>query len=149
MAELVTATGASELEVAARLVELGIAATTIKVADRLGCEPGATLDVRVRMAADRAAAVVWVLVADGLRGTERARPLDRDHAPKVYRHVSLHARPDEARQALDRLLAGHLDRGGSTEEVSVTLAQRTVGDLAIGDTHHEHAPRPSTPAAPN
>ncbi|HEY6423619.1 MAG TPA: hypothetical protein VIY28_10325 [Pseudonocardiaceae bacterium] len=75
-----------------------------------------------------------------LRGTERATPLDREYAPKAYRHVSLHARPDDARQTLDRLLAGHLGRGGSTEEVSVTVAQRTVGDLAIGNTHHEQAP---------
>ena len=149
MAELVTATGASELEVAARLVELDLATSTIEVAGRLGCEPGATLDVRVRMAADRAAAAVWVLVADGLRGTERATPLDREHTPKAYRHVSLHARPEDARQALDRLLTGHTDRGGSTEEVSVTLAQRTVGELAIGDTHYEHAPQPCTPAAPD
>jgi ribosome-binding protein aMBF1 (putative translation factor) len=145
MAELLTATGASELEVAARLVELDIAGNTIEVAGRLGCEPGATLDVRVRMAADHAAAAVWVLVADGLRGTERATPLDREDVPKAYRHVSLHARPEDARQTLDRLLADHTDRGGSTEEVSVTLAQRTVGDLAIGDTHHEHAPQLSTP----
>jgi hypothetical protein len=108
MAELISVIVASELEVAARLVELDIAATTIEVTARLGCHPGATLDVRVRMAADRATATVWVLVADGLRGTERATPLDREHAPKAYRHVSLHARPDDARQTLDRLLAGHL-----------------------------------------
>lgn len=149
VAELVTATGASELEIAARLVELEIAVNMIEVADRLGCEPGATLDVRVRMAADRAAAAVWVLVADGLRGSERAKPLDRDDIPNAYRHISLHARQEDARQTLDRLLAGHIDRGGSTAEVSVTLAQRTVGDLAIGDTDHEHAPQPSTPATPN
>ncbi|MGH7746289.1 MAG: hypothetical protein ACREQ5_16245, partial [Candidatus Dormibacteria bacterium] len=144
LAELVAAAGASELEVAARLVELGIAVSTSEVAGRLGCEPGATLDVRVRMATDRAAAAVWVLVADGLRGSERAQPLDHDDAPKMYQHVSLHARPEEAQQTLDRLLAGHTGRGGAIEEVSVTLAQRTVGDLAIGETHHERAPRPST-----
>lgn len=136
LADLVAETDASELEVAARLVELGLAANTIEVASRLGCEPGATLDVRVRMATDRAASAVWVLVADGLRGSERAKPLDHEDTPTAYRHVSLHARAEDARQAFDRLLAGHLDRGGHIDEVSVTVAERTVGDLAVGGTHH-------------
>jgi hypothetical protein len=139
LSELVAATGASELDVAARLVELGLAVSATEVVQRLGCEPDGTLDIRVRMAADRAAAAVWVLVADGLRGSERAKELDQPDMAKAYRHLSLHARPEDARQTLNRLFTGHTTRGGVPDEVSVTLAQRTVGDLAIGETHHQWA----------
>lgn len=134
--QLVAATGASEPEVAVRLVELGVAASTADVANRLGCQPGATLDARVRLAADRAASAVWVLVADGLHGSEHAKPLDSEDVPRMYRHVSLHADREQAEQTLNRLLRGHTARGGAIADVSVTLAQRTVGDLAIGETHH-------------
>ena len=134
--ELVTATGAAEYEVARRLVELDLAESVIAVAERLGCRPGATLDLRVRMAADRAAAAVWVLVADGLLGSQRARTLDDEDGQPMYRHVSLHADQDEAQQTLDRLLAAHVARGGTAEQVTITLAARTVGERDIGKTLH-------------
>jgi hypothetical protein len=127
---LVAATGASELDVAARFVELGIAVNTGDVVRRLGCAPGGTLNVRVRMAADRAAASVWVLVADGLCG--RATKLD----PKVDRHISLHVGLDDAQRTLNRLLTGH----AVPDAVSVTFARRTVGEMAVGETFHQHDP---------
>jgi hypothetical protein len=138
--ELVTATGASEIEVAQRLVALGLARGMVDVADRLGATPDATLNLRVRMAADRSAAAVWVLIVDGARDSERARALDRPGTAKVYRHVSIHATAETAEQTLIRLLVGHTNKGGTAEEITVTLAQRTVGDLAVGATHHEQAP---------
>lgn len=137
---LTRTTGASEIEIAKQLVTLRLASSVVEVAERLGCAPDATLDVRVRMAADRAAAAVWVLVADGLHGSERAKELDREGEPKAYRHVSIHASAETAEQTLVRLLIGHRNKGGSDEEVTVTLAQRTVGELAVGATHHEQAP---------
>jgi hypothetical protein len=145
LVELTAQTGASEIEVATRLVQLGLAASTAEVASRLGAQPDGTLDVRVRMAADRSAAAVWVLVADGLvadglRGSERARPLDHLDGSPAHRHISLHANPDGAREHLNMLLAGHLGRGGRGEEVAITLAERTVGELGIGQTHHERPP---------
>lgn len=140
LAELTAATGASEVEVAKRLLHLRLAESTTEVAHRLGCAPDGTLDIRVRMVVDRAAAAVWVLVVDGARDSDRAKRLDRDAEAKAYRHVSLHANPEEAEQTLLRLLAGHADNGGTPQEVSVTLAERTVGDLAVGATHHELAP---------
>ncbi len=79
LAELTAQTGASELEVATRLVQLGLAGSTSEVAARLGAQPGGTLDIRARMVTDRSAAAVWVLVADGVRGSERARPLSPFH----------------------------------------------------------------------
>jgi hypothetical protein len=140
LTELVTATGASEVEVARRLLHLRLAESTTEVAHRLGCAPDGTLDIRIRMVVDRAAAAVWVLVVDGARDSDRAKQLDRDTEAKAYRHVSLHASPQGADQTLVRLLAGHADKGGDPPEVSVTLTQRTVGDLAVGATHHERAP---------
>jgi transposase-like protein len=140
MAELVKTTKASEIEIARHLVALRLANNVVQVAERLGCAPDSTLDVRVRMATDRAAAAVWVLVVDGARSGERAKELDRDNTPKVYRHVSVHASADLAEQHLVQLLIAHRNRGGTPEEVTVTLAQRTVGDLAVGPTHHEQAP---------
>jgi hypothetical protein len=88
------------------------------------------------------------ITADGIT-TVCGSAVPPDRATVGGETVSVHARHEDARQTLDRLLAGHLGRGGSTEEVSVTVAQRTVGDLAIGDTHHEHAPEPSALAGPN
>lgn len=133
--DLVADTGAAELGVAARLVELGLAESRVGVAGRLGCTPGGTLEVHVRMAADRAAAAVWVLLADGVRGTERVPPRGED-APTTYRHVSLHGDREQAEQTLDRLMAGHAALGGTDAGVAVTLARRTVGEQAIGETHH-------------
>jgi transposase-like protein len=132
LVELVAASGGSELEVAARLVELDVAGSTIEVARRLGYEPGGTLDVRVRMTADRAAAAVWVLVADGLR--TGPRPLAETIDLPARRHVSLHANEQAAQEAFDRLLTTHGDCGGDADEVAWTLAERVVGHLAIGRT---------------
>jgi hypothetical protein len=97
-----------------------LATSAAEVAARLGAQPGGTLDIRVRMAADRAAAAVWVLVADGVKGSERARPLDQLDRSPTHRHISIHATADEGRQVLDRLLAGHLERGGQRNDVTWT-----------------------------
>ena len=132
-----------ELEVANRLIQLGVATSTTEVAGRLGAQPGGTLDIRVRLARDRSVAAVWVLVIDGALGSERARPLDGYDGSPAHRHVSLHATADEARHVLDRLLAGHLQRGGDTADIAITLAERTVGELAVGQTHHEQDPKPA------
>jgi hypothetical protein len=137
---LTAQTGASDLEVATRLIQLGLATSAGEVVARLGAQPGGTLDIRVRMATDRSAAAVWVLIADGARGSERARPLDHLDGSAAHRHVSLHGSAEEARHVLDRLLVGHLERGGEVDDVTITLAERTVGDLAIGQTHHERGP---------
>lgn len=140
MAELVTATGASEIEVARRVLQLQLAETITEVAERLGCDPTGTLAVRINLAADRAASAVWVLIVDGARASERATPLDKDTNTKTYRHVSVHASHEDADQALTRLLALHADKDGTPEEVTVTWAERTVGELAVGTTHHQSAP---------
>lgn len=147
LAELMADTGASELEVARHLVWLGLAETSTEVATQLGCDPHGTLASRVRMAADRTAAAVWVLVIDGARGSERAIPLDVGDGLRAYRHVSIHATAEEADQALDRVLTVHADKGGAPDEVTVTFAERTVGDLGVGITRHEPAPAlPTSPA---
>jgi hypothetical protein len=137
LAELVAATGASELEVARRCLHLGLATTVITVAQRLGCAPDGTLAVRVLMAEDRAAAAVWVLVVDGARTTSRAKGLDAPDGPKAYRHVSIHSTAEDADDTLHDLLDRHTEHGGAPEEVSVTLAQRAVGDLVGGTTTHD------------
>lgn len=66
LAELVAATGASELEVARRCLHLGLAPTVIIVAQRLGCAPDGTLAVRVLMAEDRTA-LTCLDIVDSLR----------------------------------------------------------------------------------
>ncbi|OLT40568.1 hypothetical protein BJF85_05155 [Saccharomonospora sp. CUA-673] len=86
---------------------------------------------------------MWVLIADGLRGTPRARDLERATTSKVHRHVSVHATRAEADTTLAQLLAEHDRRGGHRHDVTITVAERTVGTLDDGTTHHEHSP--STP----
>lgn len=147
MHELVDTLDASEPEIAARLIALELATDTAEVVATLGARPGGTLHQRARLAADRRAAAVWVLIADGLRGTPRARDLERTTTTKVHRHVSVHATRDDADTTLARLLAEHDRLGGHRNEVTITVAERTVAALGEGATHHAHSP--STPAPPD
>ncbi|MFD9965029.1 hypothetical protein [Amycolatopsis sp. NPDC058986] len=143
LAELVAATGASELEVARRTLQLGLAESTTDVAQRLGCAPDGTLALRVRMSIDRAAAAVWILIVDGLAvGGQRARPLETEETGRIHRHISTHTDQDDAEVTLDRLLTAQLEKKGHLDGVTVTIAERTVGEVG-GDTHHY---RPENPA---
>lgn len=108
MAELVEATTAGEIEIARRCIQLGLAADSLAVADRLGCEPGGALELRCRMMRDRDAASVWVLVVDGLDGG---------------RHISLHPSRQDALEYLGILAAS----APSTDSVTATIAQRAIG----------------------
>lgn len=58
---------------------------------------------------------------------------------------SIHASAEEADQTLDRVLTVHADKDGAPDEVTVTLAERTVGDITVGTTHHEPAPHLPNP----
>ncbi|OLT42100.1 hypothetical protein BJF85_23370 [Saccharomonospora sp. CUA-673] len=118
MHELVDTLGASEPEIAARLIALDLATDTADVVATLGARQGGTLHQRARLAADRRAAAVWVRIANGLRGTPRARDLERTTTTKVHRHVSVHATRAEADDTLARLLAEHDRLGGHRNEVT-------------------------------
>ncbi|MGW5142711.1 hypothetical protein ACWEPH_26940 [Nocardia beijingensis] len=133
--ELTEALAASELEIARQLMRLGVAENSREVAERLGCDPAGTLAGRLRLAEDRAAGSVWVLVVDGARGTERIT-LDEAEPRGHHRHVSVHVDYDTADLALNDILNDHATAGGDLAEVTATIAERAVGDLGIGTTTH-------------
>ncbi|WP_284741733.1 hypothetical protein [Amycolatopsis sp. RTGN1] len=128
LAELVDAVPASEIDIAGRLIRLGLAADSLAVAERLGYEPGGTLDLRCRMMRDRAAASVWVLVVDGL---------------PEGRHVSLHPGRGDAR---DHFIA-ITPASTPADAVVATVAERVLGSpRGPVETLHRHdlpAPSPS------
>jgi len=122
LAELVDAVPASEIDIAGRLIRLGLAADSLAVAERLGCTPGGALDLRCRMMRDRAAASVWVLVVDGV---------------PEGRHVSLHASRDDA---YDHFVA-ITPASAPADAVTATVAQRALGS-PHGRLETLHRPAP-------
>lgn len=93
--EVTARLGVDEVQVVRRLMALGIATDTLAVTDRLGCSPRGYVDVQRRLAADRAAARVWVLVIHDLG----AEPM----------HQSLHPTRDAAVTARDTFIAANVD----------------------------------------
>jgi hypothetical protein len=139
MADLTRLTGASDVEVATQVVRMGLADTVAAVALRTRCGPAGTLALRARMALDRAAAAVWVLVVDGAHGSQRARMLETDEG-KMFRHISIHASNVEAEAALDRILVEHHRRVDDAVALAWTIAERTVGEEATGVVRHGRLP---------
>jgi hypothetical protein len=84
---------ASELKIACQLMRLGLAENSRETAERLGCDPAGTLAGRVRLAEDRAAAAVWVLVVDGAHGTDPT-PIGVTASLRHRRHISTTTPPN-------------------------------------------------------
>jgi hypothetical protein len=135
LGELCAELAASDLDIANHLVAIGIAGDIAEVADRLGVIPGGTLDVRLRMAADRANASVWVLVVnDPTNILKTAQPIQ---ALNLRQHISIHATYDDAVGEFDRLLTKHqIDGGNELEAVEWSIADRTAGEHAFGTAHY-------------
>ncbi|MBF6138267.1 hypothetical protein IU501_35430 [Nocardia otitidiscaviarum] len=129
--EITEALGASELEVARQLMRMDLAQDSREVVTRLGCDPRGTLAGRLRLAQDRAASAVWVLVVDGAKGTSRI-PVGVAEARRSRRHTSVHLDYDTADLLLDELLRAHVDGGGDITEVTASISERTVGELTVG-----------------
>ncbi|MQA10756.1 MAG: hypothetical protein GEU98_19825 [Pseudonocardiaceae bacterium] len=127
--ELVGQLSASETHIARHLIVLGLAHGVADVVERLGATEEGTLDVRMRLAVDRAASSVWVLVVDGAAGVGRNRELN------LRRHVSVHATQDAALAELDGQIAEH-DHRGSAEQVYWSIVERTAGESTIGTGSH-------------
>ncbi|WP_201298317.1 hypothetical protein [Nocardia sp. CY41] len=128
---------ASEIEVARQLMRLDLAENMREVADHLGCDPAGTLAGRLRVAADRTTAAVWVLIIDGPATGSRTRFGD---AGPALRHVSVHHDYDTAELTLADVMFDHLTQDGSIGEVTATIAERTVGDLTVGSDAHLTGP---------
>lgn len=110
----------SEVEIAQRLVRLGLAESISAVVERLGSAPDGDLAARSRMSRDRAAAAVWVLVIDGLASG---------------RHLSLHASREDAQSTLDEVAARHVAQGGDPADLAAEAGQRVAGSGSAGGTH--------------
>ena len=122
---------ASELEVARQLMRMDLAQNSREVVARLGCDPDGTLAGRLRLAEDRAASAVWMLVVDGAKGTSRI-PVGVAEERRGRRHTSVHLDYDTADLLLDELLHAHVDAGGDIAEVTASISERTVGELTVG-----------------
>ncbi|MFE2961994.1 hypothetical protein [Nocardia tengchongensis] len=123
--------GASELDVARQLMRMDLAQNSREVVARLGCDPAGTLAGRLRLAEDRTASAVWMLVVDDLKGIARI-PVGVAEEHRARRHTSVHLDYDTADARLDALLAAHIDAGGDVTEVTASISERTVGDLTVG-----------------
>ncbi|MFE7799432.1 hypothetical protein [Nocardia sp. NPDC057440] len=143
--ELAATIGASEIEIARQLMRLGLAENSRAAADHLGFDPNGTLAGQLRLAEDRSASAVWVLVVDGASGTRRITR-DDDGPRQHLRHVSVHIDYDTADLTLSNLLLDHIDQGGDSDDITATIAERTVGYLAVGAEHN--IARPVVPRAP-
>lgn len=130
--ELTETLAASELEIARQLMRLGVAENSREVAERLGCDPAGTLDRRLRLAEDRAAGSVWVLVVDGARGTERIT-LDEAEPRGHHRHVSVHVDYDTADLTLNDILNDHATAGGDLAVGTTTHSVRAVNNSELVD----------------
>ncbi|SUH41066.1 hypothetical protein [Nocardia farcinica] len=120
---------ASEIDVARQLLRLGAAESMFDVVERLGCDPHGTLAGRLRIAADRCAAAVWILIVDGaLTGAKT----QFGSAGPGLRHVSVHHDYDTADLRLAEVLLDHVVAGGRIQDVTTTIVERTIGDGAIG-----------------
>lgn len=134
LAELVAQLGLPELRIVNRCIQLDLAESLSHVSQHLQPTTGGTVDVRARLALDRAAAAVWVLVIDGY-----GDPVpELDHARQ---HVSLHPHYDAAMEAAAELLER---AGDDTDPVCCSILERTVGEGTIGGSAH-HTTRDSDP----
>lgn len=122
MPEVAAELGADEFTIARQLIALGLASTLVEVADRLGASPGSVLDLRVRLATERAGAAVWILIVDGLA---------------TGRHVSVHDTNNAAQAEVDRLLERHVHPDATVSQVTWTIAQRAVAGGSTGETRHD------------
>ena len=105
---------------------IGLAKSLQDVVDRLGATPGGTVEIRARMAVDRAAASVWLLVVDGIG--RRISVFD-----KQRRHVSVHGSYEEAKQRLSRLLDTRQRGHGS---ITWSIVCRVLGEDTVGEERH-------------
>ncbi|MGW4635551.1 hypothetical protein [Nocardia sp. NPDC004415] len=122
---------ASEVEVSRQLLRIGAAENMSEVAARLGCDPNGTLAARLRVAADRIGAAVWVLIVDG--PVTRATKTGLAAGPAT-RHVSVHPDYDTADLAMADILFDHLTGGGRVDEITTTIVERTIGDGDFGES---------------
>lgn len=125
LVELVERMGIRELPLALRFLQLGLAEDVPTVVNRLGAMAGGAVDVRARLATDRAAAAVWVLVIDGVG--DRVAAFDRGR-----QHISVHPHIDAAMDTAAEMLA----EVEPVEQVRYSIAERTVGDGTVGADHH-------------
>jgi hypothetical protein len=119
---------ASEVDVTLQLCRSGLADSVREVVDRLGATPGGTVEIRARMALDRAAASVWVLIADGVG--RRVSAFNRRR-----RHVSIHGSCEEAEHRLGELLLDAEERGYGPVKWSIVC--RSVGEDTAGEETHD------------
>lgn len=119
--------GISEVMTAQHLCRHGLARSMQEVVDRLGVTPGGTIDIRTRMALDRAASSVWVLITDGI-GT-RVPELNRQR-----QHVSMHVSLEDAEDRLDELLREA--EAHSYGPVKWSVVCRSLGDDTTGQERH-------------
>lgn len=89
LTELVTSLDVREAEILTRLVLLDLARNTADAVEHLGCDPDGNVGTWRRIAADRAAVMLWVLILTDATST----PV----------HVSLHAQADDAHAELEEL----------------------------------------------
>ncbi|MFR9773842.1 hypothetical protein [Nocardia sp. SC052] len=106
--ELVTATGATEREMAQRLKRRGLVASQQEILDRIGPIGYTRND---QNPTDLDDIPLWVLVVAGLRSQPP--------------HVSLHTRRSGAERTLNGVVTQHLADGGSTVDLSITIVPRT------------------------
>ncbi|MFE3447083.1 hypothetical protein ACFXNW_28960 [Nocardia sp. NPDC059180] len=128
--ELAVELGASEIEIGRRLIGFGLAETMTEVVDRLGFGEDDTLSGRLRVAADREAAAVWVLIVDNVAAG--GHPTMFGEAGPAKRYVSVHADADRAARELSEVVADHLRAGGRVQDLTTAIVERTAGDRHIG-----------------
>lgn len=136
-AELRARLGASEVEIARRLITLGLTCSIAGVVERMGCEPGRILERRLLLAEARATGAMWVLIVHGARDSHRLSK-GRVKDPQ-WLHVSVHVDPEDAAVEFARVQAIHVEAGGSLEELTVTIAERSSGEHNTGRTEHKPA----------
>ncbi|MCM6778443.1 hypothetical protein NDR87_33655 [Nocardia sp. CDC159] len=125
--ELVTATGATELEIARRCKRRGWVKDLAGVVDRIGCDPHG------EVAAQLDPAKVWVLVIDGLGSGER--------------HVSVHPTRGQAEDVRDRLVDEHV-ADDSADPIAITLVARSpAGEAATRPAASGNPPPRGMPRA--
>ena len=146
--ELANEFGTSEVEVARQLLRLGVAETSGAVVARLGADPHGTLAGQVRMAEDRTASAVCVLIVDGAHNTELFGASSRgdEYDDRSFlRHVSLHIDFAAAELALNQIVADHVAVGGNVAAITAHIAERTLGYGTIRDGDDREIIAPPVP----
>ncbi|MET9311003.1 hypothetical protein ABZX12_04200 [Kribbella sp. NPDC003505] len=96
-----------------QLMSLGLGHNRTEIVDRLGCRPGGIVDLWQRLAADRAAAEIWILTIRGV--------------PDEPVHVSIHSSADDAAALRDQLLARATSTDTGAAPVWWCIAGRSPG----------------------